>query len=99
MGCKKLLTFANGDEYLQPYQVPFAEELRALRIEPAGKQADRAPTGTMVRIRRGAFTDTLAIVEMSTESRVRLLLECFGGREIAVSFAAADVEVLSRPID
>ena len=53
----------------------------------------------MVRIRRGAFTDTLAIVEMSTESRVRLLLECFGGREIAVGFAAADVEVLSRPID
>jgi len=53
----------------------------------------------MVRIQRGAFTDTIALVEMSAESRVRLLLECFGGLEIAVSFAAEDVEVISRPVD
>jgi hypothetical protein len=36
---------------------------------------------------------------MATRDRVRLLLECFGGREIAVGFAVGDVEVISRPLE
>jgi hypothetical protein len=49
-----------------------------------------------VIIKRGAFATRLGIVAMVSRDRVRLLLECFGGREIAVGFAVGDVEVISR---
>ena len=50
-------------------------------------------------IKRGAFATRLGIVAMVSRDRVRLLLECFGGREIAVGFAVGDVEVISRPLE
>jgi len=55
-------------------------------------EADRIAPGTQVIIKRGAFATRLRIVAMASRDRVRLLLECFGGHEIAVSFALADVE-------
>jgi len=59
---------------------------------PEGRGAlDEIPVGTMVRVVRGAFVEHVGRVEMATAARARLLLECFGRREISVTFAASDV--------
>jgi hypothetical protein len=42
-------------------------------------------------------TQALALVEMSRGDRVSLLLEHFGSREVRVSFALDDVEVVAAP--
>jgi transcriptional antiterminator RfaH len=101
-GIKKLLTYSNDGEYRHPHHVRFIEDLRRMQVRrPDGKEESdgRIPIGTMCRIVRGVFVEHVGLVEMSSAARVRLLIECFGGREIAVTFDAGDVEVISRPLE
>jgi transcription antitermination factor NusG len=101
-GCKQLLTYLDGPEYREPHRVPFVDELRRMQIrQPNDKDEDhgRIPIGTMVRIKRGKFVERIGLVEMATAARIRLLIECFGGREIAVTFDAKDIEVINRPLE
>jgi transcriptional antiterminator RfaH len=99
-GVRALLTFAqNNSDYRRPHEIPFAENLRELgkpvtRLAPGMVEI---PVGTMVRVKRGPFTDHVGLVEMSGPSRVRLLLEVFQ-RETVVTFARSDIEVISTPL-
>ena len=103
-GCKYVLShFSNSSEYRQPYKVPWVEDLRRLRI---GQRQNGAATeaeeviapGTMVRIKKGMFVDTVALVSMTWKARVQLLLECFGGREVSVILPTSDVELVAAPV-
>jgi transcriptional antiterminator RfaH len=103
LGVRRLLTQLGkgGGDYRKPAAVPFVEELRRLGIHHetgAGGPAEPAlPAGTMVRIKRGPFSQHTALVQMSTAERVKLLLQVFS-REIEVEFAASAVEVIRRPL-
>jgi transcription antitermination factor NusG len=100
-GIKRLLTYIDDGEYRRPHHVPFIEDLRRMQVRPDGKEESdgHIPIGTICRIVRGVFVEHVGLVEMSSAARVRLLIECFGGREIAVTFDAGDVEVISRPLE
>ena len=103
-GVKKLLTFtSHSSEYQHPHEIPFIDELRALgKPTPAAAASKNGgveiPIGTMVRIKRGPFVDHVAIVEMSSHSRVRLLIEVFS-RETVVTFDKSDVETVAAPLE
>lgn len=98
LGIKRLLThWVSADEYRRPAKIQFVEDLRRLRIRGAhaGEQ-EVLPPGTEVRIRRGPFAERVALVDMATTERVRLLLEVFG-REVSVEFGVDDIVLVRRP--
>ena len=99
LGVKRLLTQSTTPgEYRQPARIKFVDELRRLHRHHQGALAepDVLPPGTIVRIKRGPFAERVALVEMSSGDRVRLLLEAFN-REIVVEFAVDDVVLIRRP--
>lgn len=98
LGIKRLLTyFVAGDEYRRPAKIQFVEDLRRLRIRGAhAADPEVLPPGTEVRIRRGPFVERIALVEMATPDRVRLLLEVLG-REVSIEFDVADIVLVRRP--
>jgi transcription antitermination factor NusG len=53
----------------------------------------RIPLNSVVRIRRGAFADNVAVVKLSKEEK-RVLLFQFLGREVEFEFQDQDVEVV-----
>ena len=99
LGVRRLLTNAvKESEYRRPARIPFVEDLRRLRVRPTGVTEDTLPAGTVVRIKRGPFAQHMALVHMSVEDRVHLLLQVFA-REISVEFSAADIEIIRRPTE
>lgn len=100
LGVKRLLTHSAGSEdlYRKPAKVPFMDDLRRLRIYHEDAPGEEViPPGTTVRIRRGPFAEKVALVAMSTQDRVRLLLEAFN-REIVVDFDTESVELVRRSV-
>ena len=95
LGIKHLLTQISKGEYRRPAKVGFIENLRRLRRQEGALGAPLLPPGTTVRVKRGPFAEQIALVEMSTGERVRLLLEVFS-REVAVDFSVDDVAVVRR---
>jgi hypothetical protein len=96
-----LLTYQNGEIYREPYHLGegMIESLRALRIDATGPKAkpvkrDEIPAGALCIVRRGSFATRTGIVEMSSASRVALLMEVFGGAEVRVNFSRDDIEIL-----
>jgi transcriptional antiterminator RfaH len=101
-GVRRLLTIPSDNGYNRPYELAFIEELRRLRIrteeEPDLPSAgDEIPVGTMVRIKHGPFAERIALVELSTAERLRLLVELFNSR-IPVDIDVASVECIAAPL-
>jgi transcriptional antiterminator RfaH len=95
LGVKKILTRTGRDEYKRPAAAVFLDGLyRWRRRDGAG--ASLLPVGTTVRIRRGVFAEKIALVEMATAERVKLLLDVFSGRQVVVDVDIADVQVVRK---
>jgi transcriptional antiterminator RfaH len=98
-GVKRLLTNPqSGDDYRVPAKIGFIDDLRRLRLRGSADHDEALPPGTQVRILRGPFAERVALVELSDQDRVRLLLEVFN-REISISFSLDQIELIRRPIE
>jgi transcription antitermination factor NusG len=97
LGVKRLLTLPGKgtEEYRRPSRIGFIESLRKLQLRSPRAEEVVLPAGTMVRITRGPFAEHIALVELSTQDRVRLLLEVFS-REISIDFSPDAVEIVTR---
>jgi transcriptional antiterminator RfaH len=103
-GVRRLLCYDSvGSPYREPHRIGegFVDNLRAMRLSPGQPEAgaepakrDEIPAGTLCIVRRGAFATRTGIVEMSSASRIALLMEVFGGKEVRVTFSRDDVEIL-----
>lgn len=98
LGIRRLLTYAGAiDEYRRPCKADFVDTLWNMRILQTDRGPDLLPIGTSVKIMRGPFSERVALVEMSTATRVKVLLEVFN-RDIHLEFAIEAVEQVMRPV-
>lgn len=102
MGIQRLLTYPvnrhDEEAYRKPCRVGFIEDLYRMRIlrDDEQYQPDLIPAGTTIKITNGPFADKEALVEMSSEQRVHVLLSLFN-QQINVSLTVESVERISRP--
>jgi transcriptional antiterminator RfaH len=99
LGIRRLLTYLDeASEYRVPCRADFVDGLRRIRILQSDRPGpDLIPVGTYVKIKRGAFAEKAALVEMSTEKRVGVMLEMFN-QHVTVEFDVAAVERITRPV-
>jgi transcription antitermination factor NusG len=103
VGVRQLLTGRQTEDdydYRKPYRAAFVDDLRRLRIFNPGMQGipdstpDLIPPGTTIKIINGAFTEHLALVELSTHQRISVLMKAFN-REIRLEIGVQDVELVA----
>jgi transcriptional antiterminator RfaH len=99
LGVRRLLTYAESEDkeaYRFPCRANFVEDLWRVRVMPSDRPPDLIPVGTTVKITRGPFAEKIALVTLSSEDRVRVLLEVFN-REVMLEFDVDAVERITRP--
>lgn len=93
-GVLRPLTGATGStETRKPARVPdeFIENMRRYARPRSSFVGDAFPHGTVVKIRRGPFAERTALVLLSGEERVRVLLHLLG-RPHEVEFLVEELE-------
>lgn len=92
-GVLRILTGASGEDGRKPARLPgpFVASMQRYLKPHSSVVGEMFPSGTYVKIKRGPLLDRVALVLMSAEERVRVLVSLMG-RELEAEFLVGDLE-------